>query len=78
MRPDGIIEDIDLVEKVDCVFNVTILETKSKGAIHMKINIRPMNKGTLLTRYHIPLPQEVQHQLTGATIFLEGYKGNRD
>ena len=42
----------------------------------MNIDMRPMNEGALHTKYHVPLPQEVRHQLTGATVFSELDMGN--
>ena len=77
MRRDGVIEDVDLAEKVDCVLNITILEKKTQGTIRMNIDMQPMNEGALHTKYHVPLPQEVRHQLAGATLFLELDMGNR-
>ena len=35
-----------------------------------------MNVGALHTKYHVPLPQEVRHQLTGAKVFSELDMGN--
>ena len=42
----------------------------------MNIDTRPYNKGAKHTKYHVPTPQEVRHQLEGATVFSEFDMGN--
>ena len=42
----------------------------------MNIDARPLNKGAKHTKYHVPLPQEVRHQLEGARVFTELDMGN--
>ena len=37
----------------------------------MNIDARPINLGAKHTRYHVPTPQEIRHQLEGATVFTE-------
>ena len=63
-------------EAIDCVLNLFILEKKTKGAIRMNIDARPLNKGAKNTKYHVPLPQEVRHQLEGARVLSELDMGN--
>ena len=38
--------------------------------------MRPHNKGAKHTRYHVAMPQDVRHQLEGATMFSEFDIGN--
>ena len=42
----------------------------------MNIEARPLNKGAKYTKYHVPLPQEVRHQLEGVRVFSELDMGN--
>ena len=76
MRRDGVIEDVDPAEVVDCVLNVAISEKKENGAIRMNIDMRPYNEGAKLTKYHVPLAEEVRHTLAGARVFSELDMGN--
>ena len=73
---EGIIEDVHPAEPVDCILNLSISEKKTKGAIRMNIDARPLNKGAKHTKYHVPLPQEVRHQLEEARVFTELDMGN--
>ena len=59
LRRDKVITDVDPSEPIDCILNVTICEKKMEGEIRMNINMRPMNKGSKHTKYHILLPQEI-------------------
>ena len=76
MRRDDVIEDVDPAEPIDCVLNVCISEKKTEGAIRMNIDARPYNIGAKHTKYHVPLPQEIRHQLAGAEVFSELDMGN--
>jgi len=71
LKQDGVIEDVDPAEPVDCILNLTISEKKSEGAIRMNIDARPLNVGARHTKYHVPLPQEVRHHLADARVFSE-------
>ena len=37
----------------------------------MNIDVRPLNKGALMTKYHVPTAQEIKHQLKDFTVFSE-------
>ena len=76
LKRDGVIEDVDPAEVVDCVLNVAISEKKENGAIRMNIDMRPCNEGAKLTKYHVPLAEEVRHSLAGAQVFSELDMGN--
>ena len=71
LRTENIIEDVDPAEPVDCILNVTISDKKTPNEIRMNIDARPINQGAKHTKYHVPTPQEVRHELEGATIFTE-------
>jgi hypothetical protein len=70
LREDGVIEDVDPREPIDCVLNIAIYEKKNKD-IRMNIDARPLNKGAKMTKYHITTPQEVRHSIKGARYFSE-------
>ena len=70
LRRDKVITDVDPSEPIDCILNVTFVK-KTEGEIRMNIDMRLMNKGSKHTKYHIPLPQEIRHRLTGAKVFSE-------
>ena len=76
LTKEGVIEDVHPAEPIDCILNLSILEKKTKGSIRMNIDARPLNKGAKHTKYHVPLPQEVRHQLEGARVFSELDMGN--
>lgn len=71
LRHEGIIEDVDPAEKIDCVLNVTISDKKMHNEIRMNIDARPINAGAKHTKYHVVTPQEIRHTLEGATVFTE-------
>ena len=50
--------------------NVVITDKKS-GDIRMNIDNTPMDPGMNRTKYHVPTPQEIRHDLKEATIFSE-------
>ena len=68
LTKEGVIEDVHPAEPIDCILNLSISEKKTKGSIRMNIDARPPNKGAKHTKYHVPLPQEVRHQLEGARV----------
>ena len=70
LREDGVIEDVDPREPIDCVLNIALSEKKNKD-IRMNIDARPLNKGAKMTKYHITTPQEVRHSIKGAKYFSE-------
>ena len=72
LREDGVIEDVDPREPIDCILNIALSEKKNKD-IRMNIDARPLNKGAKMTRYHITTPQEVRHQISGAKFFTDGH-----
>ena len=76
LKAEDIIEDVDPAEPVDCVLNIVVSEKKTEGAIRMNIDARPLNVGAKHTKYHVTTPQEVRHQLQGATVFSEMDMGN--
>ena len=76
LTKEDIIEDVHPAEPVDCILNLAISEKKTQGSIRMNIDARPYNKGAKHTKYHVPTPQEVRHQLEGATVFSELDMGN--
>ena len=76
LKAEGIIEDVDPSEPIDCVLNVAISEKKTEGAIRMNIDARPLNVGAKHTKYHVTTPQEVRHELEGAKVFTEMDMGN--
>ena len=76
LKAEDIIEDVDPAEPVDCVLNIVVSEKKTEGAIRMNIDARPLNVGAKHTKYHVTTPQEVHHQLQGATVFSEMDMGN--
>ena len=76
LTKEDIIEDVHPAEPVDCILNLAISEKKTQGSIRMNIDARPYNKGTKHTKYHVPTPQEVRHQLEGARVFSELDMGN--
>ena len=76
LTKEGVIEDVHPAEPIDCTLNLSISEKKTKGSIRMNIDARPLNKGAKHTKYHVPLPQEVRHQLEGARVFSELDMGN--
>ena len=43
----------------------------------MNIDIQPMNKGTLHTKYYVPLPKEVLRQLAMVIVFFDLDMGNK-
>ena len=71
LKQEGVIEDVDPSEPIDCVLNTTISEKKTVGAIRMNIDARPINKGAKHTKYHVSTPQEVRHELKGSKVFTE-------
>ena len=71
LKAEDIIEDVDPAERIDCVLNVTISDKKTLNEIRMNIDARPINLGAKHTKYHITTPQEIRHELDGATIFTE-------
>ena len=71
LRHEGIIEDVEPSEKIDCVLNVTISDKKTPNEIRMNIDARPINIGAKHTKYHVVTPQEIRHTLEGATVFTE-------
>ena len=71
LRSENIIEDVDPSEPIDCILNVTISDKKTPNEIRMNIDARPINVGAKHTKYHVPTPQEIRHELEGATIFTE-------
>ena len=58
LREEGVLEDVDPREPIDCILNIARSEKKN-GDIRMNIDTRPLNKGPKITRYH---PTEVQTQ----------------
>ena len=70
LREDGVIEDVDPREPIDCILNIALSEKKNKD-LRMNIDARPLNKGAKMTRYHITTPQEVRHQISGANFYTE-------
>ena len=42
----------------------------------MNIDARPLNTGAKHTKYHITTPQEIRHELNGASVFSEIDMGN--
>ena len=76
LTKEGVIEDVHPAEPIDCILNLSISEKKTKGSIRMNIDARPLNKGAKHTKYHVPLPQEVRHQLEGARVYSELDMGN--
>ena len=71
LKREGVIEDVDPSEPIDCVLNTTISEKKTAGAIRMNIDARPMNVGAKHTKYHVETPQEIRHELKGSKVFTE-------
>ena len=45
LKKEGIIEDVEPAEAIDCVLNTTITEKKTAGAIRMNVDARPINVG---------------------------------
>ena len=76
LKAEGVIEDVEPSEPIDCVLNVAISEKKTKGMIRMNIDARPLNVGAKHTKYHVTTPQEIRHQLEGAKVFSEIDMGN--
>ena len=75
LKKEGIVEDVNPSEPIDCVLNIAI-STKKNSQIRMNIDARPLNVGAKHTKYHVPTPQEIRHQLEGATVFTELDMGN--
>ena len=71
LRREGVIEDVDPSQPIDCVLNIAISEKKTAGSIRMNIDDRPLNLGAKHTKYHVVTPQEVRHQLEGSRVFTE-------
>ena len=73
LREDGVIEDVDPREPIDCVLNLALSEKKNKD-IHMNINARPLNKGAKMTKYHITNPSGGQaHHQVGQVLLRDGH-----
>ena len=70
LRDDGVIEDVDSRETIDCILNVALSERKNKD-IRMNIDARPLNEGAKMPRNHITTPQEIHHQIRGAKFYTE-------
>ena len=70
LREEGVLEDVDPREPIDCILNIALSEKKN-GDIRMNIDARPLNKGAKMTRYHITTPQEVRHNIKDARYFSE-------
>ena len=70
LKREGVIQDVNPAEPIDCILNIAISEKKN-SKIRMNIDARPINLGAKHTRYHVPTPQEIRHQLEGATVFTE-------
>ena len=70
LRNEGVIEDVNPAEPIDCILNIAISEKKN-SQIRMNIDARPINVGAKHTKYHVPTPQEIRHQLEGAKVFTE-------
>ena len=76
LRSEGVIEDVNPSEPIDIILNTTISEKKTAREIRMNIDARPLNLGAKHTKYHITTPQEIRHELNGASVFSEIDMGN--
>ena len=76
LKKEGVIEDVDPAESVDCVLNIAVSEKRIQGAIRMNIDARPLNVGAKHTKYHVTTPQEVRHELADSNVFTEIDMGN--
>ena len=70
LQSEGVITDVDPRKTYDDVTNIVITDKKS-GDIRMNIDNTPMNPGMKRTKYHVPTPQEIRHDLKEATVFSE-------
>ena len=70
LRKEGVITDADPRKSYDCVMNAVITDKKN-GQIRMNIDNNPLNPGMRRTRYHVPTPQEIRHDMKEATVFIE-------
>ena len=70
LRKEGVIKDVDPRKSYDCVMN-TVITDKKNGSIRMNIDNTPLNAGMKRTKYHVPTPQEIRHDLKEATVFSE-------
>ena len=68
LSEDGVIEDVDPREPIDCILNIALSE-KNNMDIRINIDARPLNKGAKMTKYHIITPQELQ--LKGTRYFSQ-------
>jgi hypothetical protein len=71
LRKEGAMEEVDPREPIDAVMNVVITEKKQEGQIRMNLDATPLNKGALMTKYHVKTAAEVRHDLEGAAFFSE-------
>ena len=71
LREEGVITDVDPRKPYECVMNTVITEKTTPGEVRMNIDATPQNPGMKRTKYHVKTPQEIRHDLDGATIFSE-------
>ena len=71
LREEGVITDVDPRQAHDCVLNVVITDKTTPGEIRMNIDSTPQNPGMRRTKFHVKTPQEIRHELEGATVFSE-------
>lgn len=71
LREEGIITDVDPRKSYPCVMNTVITEKATPGEVRMNIDSTPQNPGMRRTKFHVKTPQEIRHDLEGATVFSE-------
>lgn len=71
LREEGVITDVDPRQAHECVLNVVITDKTTPGEIRMNIDSTPQNPGMRRTKFHVKTPQEIRHELEGATVFSE-------
>ena len=71
LRDEGIITDVDPRKSYPCVMNTVITEKATPGEVRMNIDSTPQNPGMRRTKFHVKTPQEIRHDLDGATVFSE-------
>ena len=70
LRKEGVITDVNPRKSYNCVMNAVITDKKN-GSIRLNIDNTPLNPGMRRTKFHIPTPQEIRHDLKEAVVFTE-------